>query len=209
MTPFEALYGRKCRSSLYWDEVGESTIIGPQMIVDMVDKGVVCFLPFPHSPSSLLCPRLAPPPPHFHSPSLAILPLPPSLSLVQPLCPYFPCHPDFSSPVVPPLLPPVILAVAVAVDLVVAVGLAVAALADLSPLPSPSTFITLAAFRLKRCLVRAYYSDICISSIACHLEKREAGAIRVYIMTLGVLAPYRGLGIGTKLLSHVLNLCLK
>jgi hypothetical protein len=23
MTPYEALYGRKCRSLLYWDEVGE------------------------------------------------------------------------------------------------------------------------------------------------------------------------------------------
>ncbi|KAG8496950.1 hypothetical protein CXB51_008177 [Gossypium anomalum] len=55
----------------------------------------------------------------------------------------------------------------------------------------------------------AYYSDICVGSIACRLEKKEGGAIRVYIMTLGVLAPYRGLGIGTRLLNHVLDLCLK
>ncbi|GLJ18100.1 hypothetical protein SUGI_0319590 [Cryptomeria japonica] len=54
----------------------------------------------------------------------------------------------------------------------------------------------------------AYYSDICVGSIACRLEKKEGGGIRVYIMTLGVLAPYRGLGIGSKLLNHCLDLCL-
>ena len=42
----------------------------------------------------------------------------------------------------------------------------------------------------------AYYSDICVGAIACRLEKRDDGAVRVYIMTLGVLAPYRGLGVG-------------
>ncbi|KAL5126130.1 N-alpha-acetyltransferase 50 [Glycine soja] len=56
----------------------------------------------------------------------------------------------------------------------------------------------------------AYYSDICVGAIACRLEKKEGGGqVRVYIMTLGVLAPYRGLGIGTKLLNHVLDLCSK
>ncbi|CAN0877644.1 N-alpha-acetyltransferase 50 [Linum grandiflorum] len=55
----------------------------------------------------------------------------------------------------------------------------------------------------------AYYSDICVGAIACRLEKKEGGAVCVYIMTLGVLAPYRGLGIGTKLLNHVLDLCQK
>jgi hypothetical protein len=38
MAPFEALYGRKCRSPLCWDAVGENTIIGPQMIADTVEK---------------------------------------------------------------------------------------------------------------------------------------------------------------------------
>ncbi|KAM3282259.1 N-alpha-acetyltransferase 50 [Capsicum chacoense] len=54
----------------------------------------------------------------------------------------------------------------------------------------------------------AYYSDICVGSIACRLDK-EGEAVCVYIMTLGVLAPYRGLDIGTKMLNHVLDLCIK
>ena len=29
MPPYEALYGRKCRSPIYWDEVGERKVIDP------------------------------------------------------------------------------------------------------------------------------------------------------------------------------------
>ncbi|KAD7476898.1 hypothetical protein E3N88_00034 [Mikania micrantha] len=36
--PFEALYGRKCRSPICWSEVGESQIIGPEFIQETTDK---------------------------------------------------------------------------------------------------------------------------------------------------------------------------
>ncbi|GMI94729.1 N-terminal acetyltransferase 50 [Hibiscus trionum] len=55
----------------------------------------------------------------------------------------------------------------------------------------------------------AYYNDICVGAIASSVEKKEDGANRMYIMSVGVLPPYRGLGIGGKLLKHVLDLCLK
>ena len=32
MAPFEALYGRKCRTPLCWDEVGERRLVGPQLV---------------------------------------------------------------------------------------------------------------------------------------------------------------------------------
>jgi hypothetical protein len=32
MSPFEALYGRKCRTSLYWDQTGERQLFGPEII---------------------------------------------------------------------------------------------------------------------------------------------------------------------------------
>ena len=38
MAPYEALYGRKCRSPLYWDEVGERQLLGPEIVQDTEDK---------------------------------------------------------------------------------------------------------------------------------------------------------------------------
>jgi hypothetical protein len=32
MAPYEALYGRKCLSPLYWDEVGERQLLGPELV---------------------------------------------------------------------------------------------------------------------------------------------------------------------------------
>ncbi|GKC27943.1 putative reverse transcriptase domain-containing protein [Tanacetum coccineum] len=36
--PFEALYGRKCRSSVCWAEVGDSQLTGPEMIHETTEK---------------------------------------------------------------------------------------------------------------------------------------------------------------------------
>ena len=38
MTPYEALYGRPCRSPLCWTEVGEISITGPDLIRDTFEK---------------------------------------------------------------------------------------------------------------------------------------------------------------------------
>ena len=44
MAPYEALYGRKCRSPLCWEEVGERKLLGPKIIqmtfekIDLIHK---------------------------------------------------------------------------------------------------------------------------------------------------------------------------
>jgi hypothetical protein len=38
MAPFEALYGRKCRTPLNWSETGERKIFGPDLVVEAEDK---------------------------------------------------------------------------------------------------------------------------------------------------------------------------
>ncbi|GKA02560.1 putative reverse transcriptase domain-containing protein [Tanacetum coccineum] len=35
---FEALYGRKCRSPVLWAEIGESSLIGPELVQETTDK---------------------------------------------------------------------------------------------------------------------------------------------------------------------------
>nr|GFB60878.1 putative reverse transcriptase domain-containing protein [Tanacetum cinerariifolium] len=36
--PFEALYGRKCRSPILWAEVGEGQLIGPELVQKTIEK---------------------------------------------------------------------------------------------------------------------------------------------------------------------------
>jgi hypothetical protein len=38
MAPFEALYGRKCRTPLSWSETGERKIFGPVLVIEAEDK---------------------------------------------------------------------------------------------------------------------------------------------------------------------------
>ena len=37
MPPYEALYGRKCRTPLCWDEVGERKLLGPELVQQTAD----------------------------------------------------------------------------------------------------------------------------------------------------------------------------
>ncbi|GJZ72498.1 putative reverse transcriptase domain-containing protein [Tanacetum coccineum] len=39
--PFEALYGRKYRSPVLWAEIGVSSFIGPELVLEMTDKVVL------------------------------------------------------------------------------------------------------------------------------------------------------------------------
>ncbi|GKC17896.1 putative reverse transcriptase domain-containing protein, partial [Tanacetum coccineum] len=40
-TPYEALYGRKCRSPMYWAKVGEAQLTGPELIQETTEKIVL------------------------------------------------------------------------------------------------------------------------------------------------------------------------
>ena len=63
----------------------------------------------------------------------------------------------------------------------------------------------------------AYYNDLAVGAVCCRLDAAPPangtphveGGRRLYIMTLGCLAPYRRHKIGTLLLQHVLAICQK
>ncbi|KAL3077539.1 hypothetical protein niasHS_012245 [Heterodera schachtii] len=52
----------------------------------------------------------------------------------------------------------------------------------------------------------AYFNDIIVGGVCCRIDVVD-GAKKLYIMTLGTLAPYRRYGVGTLLLDHIFSLC--
>merc|ERR1712115_223264 len=56
----------------------------------------------------------------------------------------------------------------------------------------------------------AYYNDVVVGAVCCRIDNTAAeegkpSKKKLYIMTLGCLAPYRRLGIGTHMLKHVMD----
>ena len=43
MSPYEALYGKQCRTPLCWNETGERKLLGPEIVQTIMDKfNVIC-----------------------------------------------------------------------------------------------------------------------------------------------------------------------
>ena len=38
MAPFEALYGRRCRTLLFWNQTGETQVFGPDVLRDAEEQ---------------------------------------------------------------------------------------------------------------------------------------------------------------------------
>lgn len=53
----------------------------------------------------------------------------------------------------------------------------------------------------------AYRDGTLVGAIACRLELQATGNAKLYILTLGVLAPYRSAGIGSCLVQKALEAC--
>ncbi|MEW5307189.1 MAG: hypothetical protein WDW38_002578 [Sanguina aurantia] len=55
----------------------------------------------------------------------------------------------------------------------------------------------------------ALHTDVVVGGIAAQLQPQAEGGSKLYIMSLGVLAPYRNSGVGSKLLRHSLKVAEK
>merc|ERR1712216_593058 len=51
----------------------------------------------------------------------------------------------------------------------------------------------------------AYYKSMVVGAICARLEEKSKGTVKLYIMTLGTLTPYRGHGVGSQLLQSLLD----
>eukprot|EP00744_Colponema_vietnamica_P028086 GILI01042485.1.p1 GENE.GILI01042485.1~~GILI01042485.1.p1 ORF type:complete len:199 (+),score=39.62 GILI01042485.1:47-598(+) len=52
----------------------------------------------------------------------------------------------------------------------------------------------------------AFYNDALVGVVTCRLEHTDVeGELRLYVMTIGVLKPYRRLGIATRLMQQVID----
>ncbi|KAK7472668.1 N-acetyltransferase 5 [Stygiomarasmius scandens] len=49
-----------------------------------------------------------------------------------------------------------------------------------------------------------YYNDIPVGTICCRFEEKD-GQVQLYLMTMGVLAPYRSRGLGSQTLQLILD----
>ncbi|GBE81104.1 predicted protein [Sparassis crispa] len=49
-----------------------------------------------------------------------------------------------------------------------------------------------------------YYNDVPVGTICCRVETRD-GQSKLYLMTMGILAPYRSRGLGSKALQQVIE----
>src|SRR5438876_524152 len=63
MSPFEALYGRKCRTPLFWNQTGESQVFGPDILreaeqqvqqLPLEDLDVKGYLSYVEQPTKIL-----------------------------------------------------------------------------------------------------------------------------------------------------------
>ena len=57
----------------------------------------------------------------------------------------------------------------------------------------------------------AFYNDIVVGAVCCRIDTSNTNTNgqptrKLYIMTLGCLAPYRRLGIGATMVQHVMNI---